>query len=317
MIFDEYEYLIANPDVMDAVENGLFSDGLTHYMLHGQQENRLLFDPNKSRIAQALYSINRQGKGLEIGPSINPIAPKALGFNVHIVDHLPTAQLKEKYKNHGVNIDSIEIVDFVWNGEPLSTLVRGENLYDYIIASHVIEHIPDVIQFLQECSKLLKPDGVLSLVIPDKRYCFDHFLPCSTTGQLIDAHDLKRIKPSRGQVFDSYMNASCTRSGSISWGIDNSEDLRTLHSDFEVVSELFIKSTVEGEYVDAHCWRFTPNVFKLLVSDLNLLKFIDMNILVEFDTKGCEFYMTLEKKKLNLNDARINILKNIHLDQLT
>jgi predicted SAM-dependent methyltransferase len=309
--FDEFEYLVANPDVAEAIKVGSIVDGVSHYEEFGRHENRLLFDPQKSRVAKALHSVDRLGLGLEIGPSINPIAPKSEGFNVHIVDHLSAEDLKKKYKNHGVNIDSIEHVDFIWKGENLSNLIGSKECYDYIIASHVIEHIPDVITFLQQCALLLKSNGVLSLVIPDKRYCFDFFLPCSTTGQLIDAYDEKRIKPTRGQVFDSYANSSCTQSGKISWDDDNCEELRVMHSDFEVARKLYQKSSNVNEYVDAHCWRFIPDVFKLIISDLNLLSFIDLNILIDFQTKGCEFYITLIKTKTKIDSDRTSALKKI------
>ena len=39
----------------------------------------------------------------------------------------------------------------------------------------MIEHTPDLIAFLADCDAVLKDTGVLSLVIPDKRYSFDRF----------------------------------------------------------------------------------------------------------------------------------------------
>ena len=36
----------------------------------------------------ALKYIDKEGAGIEIGPSHNPIAPKSLGYNVEIIDHL-------------------------------------------------------------------------------------------------------------------------------------------------------------------------------------------------------------------------------------
>src|SRR5262245_51434967 len=42
--------------------------------------------------------------------------------------------------------------------------------YDYIAASHVIEHVPDVIGWLRALHRLLRPSGVVFLVVPDKRF---------------------------------------------------------------------------------------------------------------------------------------------------
>lgn len=64
-----------------------------------------LFDSN-SREAKVFHLLDPAGLGLEIGPSHNPIAPKKKGFNVHILDHASAAQLREKYQEHGVNLDN-------------------------------------------------------------------------------------------------------------------------------------------------------------------------------------------------------------------
>ncbi len=210
--FSETDYLIAHPDVAAAVAAGQVTSGYAHYIEYGKQEGRLW--GINTRIGKVLYALNRSGQGLEIGPSHNPLTPKKHGYNVHILDHLSDEDLRKKYAGHGVNLENIETVDFVWSGEDLSDLIENKSCYDWIIASHVIEHVPDLISFLQQCAVLLKPEGKLSLVIPDKRYCFDYFNPVSSTGQLLDAYEQKRIRPSPGQIFDHLSNAS-SRSGKI------------------------------------------------------------------------------------------------------
>lgn len=84
------------------------------------------------------------GPGLEIGHSHSPLAPKAAGYNVEILDHATAPELHAKYRDAGVNLDHIEDVDFVWNGAPLPETVGRRDCYDWIIASHVIEHTPDM-----------------------------------------------------------------------------------------------------------------------------------------------------------------------------
>jgi SAM-dependent methyltransferase len=185
--FNEAEYLEANPDVAAAVEEGKFHSGHAHYEKYGEREGRMLkrLFGRASREDKVFHLLDKTGLGLEIGPSHNPIAPKKKGFNVHILDHVSRAELRNKYQGHGVNLDNIEEVDFVWHGEPLQRLIGQIGCYDWIIASHVIEHVPDFISYLQQCEELLKPYGILSLVIPDKRYCFDYFSSSSSTGNML------------------------------------------------------------------------------------------------------------------------------------
>lgn len=40
------------------------------------------------------------------------------------------------------------------------------------------EHEPDLIRFMNECDAVMEPDGILTLAVPDKRFCFDRFRPC-------------------------------------------------------------------------------------------------------------------------------------------
>lgn len=294
LIFNEVEYLAANPDVAVAVKEGKFRSGREHYEKYGEREGRQLSggSPREERVFQL---IDKKGLGLEIGPSHNPIAPKKKGFNVHILDHASAAELRDKYKGHGVNLDNIEEVDFVWRGESLQELIGKTGCYDWIIASHVIEHVPDMIAYLQQCEALLKPEGVLSLVIPDKRYCFDYFCSSSSTGNVLDAYAEKRVRPSHGQIFDYMANAS-RRNGNIAWASDGLGGANELAHTFAEAKAHWAKSISTTDYMDAHCWRFTPASFRLLISDLQGLGLVHLEIKAEFDTKGCEFYVSLSKK---------------------
>lgn len=299
-IFNEDEYLEANPDVALAVKAGQFRSGREHYKKYGKGEGRMLSRLKRlfgesTREAKVFHLLDEKGLGLEIGPSHNPIAPKKKGFNVHILDHASAADLRKKYQGHGVNLDNIEEVDFVWNGEPFQELIGKTGCYDWIIASHVIEHVPDLVSYLRQCEALLKPAGILSLVIPDKRYCFDYFSSTSSTGNVLDAYAEKRMRPSHGQVFDHIANAS-KRNGNIAWSSDGLGGADALVHTFADAQAHWEKSVATKEYIDVHCWRFTPASFRLLVSDLLNLGLINLEIKTEFDTTGCEFYVSLGKK---------------------
>jgi predicted SAM-dependent methyltransferase len=239
-------------------------------------------------------SINPEGKGLEFGPSYNPIAPKSKGYNVEIVDVASAEELRLKYTGHRVNLDSIEEVDYIWKGEPLHELIGKTGYYDWIIASHAIEHLPDLIVFFKECELLLKDKGILALVIPDKRYCFDYFVPITTTGNLLDAFCERRIRPTSGQIFDHYANASI-KSDNVAWGIENKGEPDRIIHDFEAAKQLYRHSQNSNEYIDVHCWRFTPSSFKMILDDLNRLELTNFTINRDRETEGCEFYVSLNK----------------------
>jgi len=80
------------------------------------------------RKEKILRHINKNGTGIEIGPSYNPIAPKKEGYNVHIIDHLSKEELLVKYKDFQVDLKKIEEVDFIWKGEKYADLIGKKNI---------------------------------------------------------------------------------------------------------------------------------------------------------------------------------------------
>lgn len=295
--FDEDAYRTANPDVDAAVRSGLIASAWEHFCSFGLREGRSGRLPRKlSRVEKAMYGLKQDGLGLEIGPSHNPIAPKKNGYQVHILDHASAEELRAKYAKHaafGVNVDNIEEVDFVWGGQPLPELIGKTAYYDWIIASHVIEHVPDFVSFLQQCEALLKPAGKLSLIIPDRRYCFDFFNRETATGDVLDAFIEKRTRPTPGKVFDHFANAT-KRDGTIAWSPEANGPLEFVHS-FAQAKAMWEQAQHATEYIDVHCWRFTPISFQLLIADLQNLGLVGLGATNTFDTCGCEFYVTMGK----------------------
>jgi 2-polyprenyl-3-methyl-5-hydroxy-6-metoxy-1,4-benzoquinol methylase len=146
------------------------------------------------RIEQLRRGLTKSMKGLEIGPFFNPIVPRAEGWQTTIIDYTDKDGLLHRaadLNQPDVTALSAQIddVDIVWRGEPLDELCLNRNPdgYDFLVASHVIEHIPDLIRFFQSLAPILKATGVLSLAVPDLRYCFDFYKPWTNTAKVLAA----------------------------------------------------------------------------------------------------------------------------------
>jgi SAM-dependent methyltransferase len=222
------------------------------------------------RKMMALRYLDPKGLGLEIGPSIRPLAPRCEGFNVKILDFLDRDGLIEKYAKLGVNQDRIEEVDFVWKGENYPELVGGINIFDWVISSHSIEHVPDMIEFLKNCRDVLKVGGVLSLAIPNKRNTFDHLREISSIGTVIDAHLRQDIQPTLGTVVDFELNFA-RKMGKEVWSkcspirFAKSEKINAPKAVANHYRELLKSPT----YQDVHVWTFTPESFIQIMKNLN------------------------------------------------
>ncbi len=261
------------------------------------------------RKAKALLQVDPNAYGIEIGPSHNPIAPKKDGYKVHIIDHMSCEQLITKYTNHNVNLNNIEEVDFVWNGESFSELTGKSKYYDWIIASHLIEHTPDLIAFINNCDTILKDNGVISLVIPDKRFCFDHFRPITGISRIIDSHFQKPIIHSPGTVAEYYLNV-VAKSGGIAWDAYTAGTYRFVHTLEDALRG--VESVINDKaYLDVHAWCFTPHSFRLIIHDLFNLGFIPFQELSFSPTVGCEFFVTLSRKGSGVDKSRLEMLELI------
>jgi SAM-dependent methyltransferase len=268
-----------------------------------------------NRNEKVLYNLKKDGIGIEIGPSYFPVAPKKAGYNVHIIDHTNRENLIEKYKDLDINIENIEEVDFIWKGESYDELTKKINFYDWIIASHVIEHTPNLIGFLNSCEKVLKNDGVLSLVVPDARFCFDYFRPESGLSKILDAHFQSHKKHSTGSIAE-YNLRQTENNNLITWGefVFSNDDYK-LRVSAEKTAEMIKISLEDKEYLDCHAWCFTPSSFRLLIKDLNDLGFIKFKETFFSDSVGCEFFIHLSKNGEGCPKNRLELLHEIKIEQ--
>jgi SAM-dependent methyltransferase len=234
--------------------------------------------------------IDLGGLGLEIGPSHRPLLAKRDGYNIRTADHLDQAGLIAKYD--GVRETStIEEVDYVVTGSRLTTSIP--DTFDYIVGSHVLEHTVCLVSFLQDASTLLKPGGVLSLAVPDRRFCFDRFRERSSLARVLEIYRAAPSVHSEGAVIDFYLNV-VRKGDSISWYAGAPGEYANANTYQEMLDHA--AEARRGEYVDVHNWLFTPHHFRLLIEDLHTLGLIELREASFHDTWGSEFYVTLSRE---------------------
>ena len=206
------------------------------------------------------------GLGLEIGALQSPILrrPEA---NVLYVDHVDTESLRAKYASApDVAADAIVDVDIVWQDEDLPRLVDGRR-FDYAVASHVCEHVPDLVWWLSELRSVLKPYGSVRLIVPDKQYTFDYRRSESTIADVLAAFVDRRRRPGSRDILDFWLSYQAV------------DRLAAWRGDYPVSDGLSIdhmqatlararESGEWGAYQDVHCWVFTPGSFVSIMTNL-------------------------------------------------
>jgi len=252
-----------------------------------------------SRQDKALWLISRDMKILEIGPSYNPLVPRSRGWNSFTLDHASEDELRLKYGSVQ-RVDRIEHVDYIWNAGDLEAAVpAGEHgSFDAIVASHVIEHVPDPIGWFASLSKLLKPEGYVALAIPDKRTMFDFFNPLTRTSDYLCAHYLKRRRHSRQTAFDN-IAGGVQEDGNYTWSLRPVGDFRFRFGNSLMEAARIFESAIEDEsapYVDYHATFYTPSSFALIVLELHQMGLLPFKVECAFPTSGCEFFVTLRRE---------------------
>ena len=237
--------------------------------------------------------------GIEIGPLCRPIIDKAES-QVLYVDRTDTESLRRNYASDpNVNIDSIVDVDGVWGEQSLKDCLGGRTDFDYVIASHVVEHVPDLVGWLSEVHQVLRPGGLLCLAIPDRRYTFDYHRRTSGLADVIEAFVRKNRRPTPVQIFDCQSKFAPTIDLNEAWeGRLDPCKLKSKWTKREALEQC-IQATEKGLYQDVHCWVVTPSSLLGILADLVDLDLLAFRCASFFPTEPyeAEFFLTLEKSK--------------------
>jgi hypothetical protein len=296
---NEKTYLLENPDVRGAVDEGTFKNGRAHYLKHGKSEGRIWGGDalikssarsnhmNRKIFAEKIYS-ESVGYLLEIGPLSMPLieGPRCKYFDI-----IPTEELRKKALGAQMDPSTVPNIDF-W--DPKGRLSVIHERFGSVVSAHCIEHQADLINHLNQVSELLTANGKYFLVIPDQRYCFDHFLPPSSIVDIITAHEERREMPIANNIIE-HLSLTTHNDARRHWLGDHGSVTETLTERW-VAAKNFIKIN-EGIYVDVHCWQFTPDSFRGLIENLFHLKLINFRCIEIYTTEKntFEFFAILEK----------------------
>jgi len=242
----------------------------------------------RSRILQGIDI--RRARGLEIGPLVWPLVRKDEG-DITYVDHVTTEELRSKYaRNKDVPADLIVDVDAVWGAETLAEAVGGRR-FDYILASHVVEHVPDLIGWIGELLEVLEPDGEIRLAVPDRRYTFDYHRRETRLADVLAAHVVKARLPQPQQILEFHthfaaLDAAAAWAGAVPTPPVISSQKRESWMDRA-------QKPLRGEYEDVHCWVFTPRSWALLMMDMDACGLLPCECSLFHDTQPGAYEFTV------------------------
>lgn len=145
---------------------------------------------------QTPHPVTRMGQLLKYLIKLNPAWKANLDFSLFYLPTLPGRKLLEVGCGSGQMLKSMRDlgwdvagVDFdphcqaitqetgipVYQGDLLEQNLPP-NSFDVIVMSHVIEHLPNPIETLQECLRLLRPEGRLIAITPNTKGYIHHHM---------------------------------------------------------------------------------------------------------------------------------------------
>jgi SAM-dependent methyltransferase len=228
-------------------------DAKVHFLTHGLKEGRSykFADPPRHR-HEFLARLLQYSSILEIGPFDSPVAREFASptADLEFADWLPTDELKLRARAIPErNPEGVPHISYVARGKLADVITRK---FDCVVSSHMIEHVPDFITHFNDVRSLLKPRGAYLFLCPDKRKCFDHFLPASRLPEVVTAYLEQRTRPTLRSVVE---HRAFTRGD-----FANADDPLRRPNERDWATVLLARQEFESsEYVDVHCWQFTPD----------------------------------------------------------
>lgn len=258
-----------------------------------------MLEAEQGRRAFIMSHLPASRPGLEIVSSSHPVTDRAQ-HDVFYVDCIDKDVIqREAATNPGAAGRDIPSIDAVWMpGRRLAECVAGRR-FGYAVASHVLEHVPNPLGWLQEILECVDIGGSIAILLPHKRFTMDSYRPLTTFAQVVGWSVEKPVRPTAAQVME-FLSQSVSDDGSVSWDgpLPPFDRVPRHYSDQQALD--FARDVHDSDhYLDVHCTVWTPESFVDVFRRARRLGLLDAEIRGPFTgfagSPPAEFLVYLEK----------------------
>src|SRR2546423_178679 len=167
-----------------------------------------LFDPWPGPMDQARDRLARhlRGSGVELGPGQHPF-------------HLSFPGAERKFVDKWLPEENLELFDELGEGAafPQPDILCDFDVdrldpidndsQDFVIASHVLEHLAEPLGFLEAIHRVLKPNGTFLLLLPERSRTFDRFRQSTPLEHLVAEYEAGITKVDDEHIVEFLTNA--------------------------------------------------------------------------------------------------------------
>ncbi|MGH6835536.1 MAG: methyltransferase domain-containing protein [Methylocella sp.] len=248
-VLDLDYYRSANCDLRSLTDDEL----IRHFDHFGKAEGR----PGSAQSFREhfLPLLSQTVDQLEIGPFCGP---QLRGDKVRYFDIAGREALIEKAKQLQYPIMETPVIDYV---SPTGDMGVIDDQFDQVFSSHCVEHQPDLVRHFSEVSRILRDHGSYFLIVPDKRFCFDHYLSETTIADVLGAHIEQRRLHYAKSVLE-HLVLTTHNDPARHWQGDHGLPVSQLQGLDCVKCAIDYIVNNAGVYLNTHAWHFTPKVFE-------------------------------------------------------
>lgn len=179
---------------------------------------RLLRRPNHLAVREQIARRYLRGDGIEVGALNAPL--RVPGCTVRYVDCVSLETVQHQYAER---LDGIEKPDIICDLETLAAI--GDRSIDFVIASHVLEHLENPLAALAAMARTLRAGGAAFIALPDKRYTFDKRRPVTPLWHIVRDLEEGPEWSRRGHYLDYGAN------------VDRASDVEALADEYERIKQ--------------------------------------------------------------------------------
>ena len=221
-------------------------------------------DVNSENFSIAVAKSLKGKRVLEISPCFYPLLDLDPNIQLMRCDRVPYSEIVAREVDNQYRKDlELEVVplDFVWvDGAPLKSYVSTK--FDLIVSSHVMEHVPNWINWLWSHYDVLNPGGQVRMILPDAKLSGEYIRRLSNAEYAYECFLNQVITSTPSQVFGALLYIT-------EWnGIKEKKPILEYKRwyGFEESTRLAVESF--DRHIDIHCWAWTS---ESLVEDLTVL----------------------------------------------
>ncbi len=240
---------------------------------------------------RALLTRHLLGSGIEIGPGHSALVATGPGIEVQYLDRWePEANAELFPELEDASFPKPDIVVDL-NRDALEA-VDSESL-DFVVASHILEHLANPLRILVDIYRVLKPGGVVLILLPDRRKTFDHGRDPTSLEHIAHDFEVGMLEVDDEHLLDFISHAS-----------SDPEILAVIKSDSSERQAVF--ELQRRRSIHVHCWTLDEfvQVIVFLIERLNnLWQFVDGVTTEQQGPDSIEFGMLLQKSASNVSSS--------------